>query len=411
MLELKNADNFQIGRALVKTYRQWDSLEKRKKTDIKVIDIDVAPYHVKTQPFLDNRRQVEVRLVQIVEALDKTTADGQGLSAKARAALAFLQDLRRGERLPWHEYVEITNGALPIEVPQGTIKRQYDVTRDIFKTLGYNLDPQGWHDFFEKEQLNPLEFEATFNETEQKALPVILEMLKIPVHLKYRTKSEKLDKPWINWITGDRSGFVLKINNHPSHQNSRFRGNPETLAIHEVGGHIVQASALRRGIDRNIVNPGYGIMTVPGPEQWGAEGIAVTLPYLLHPLLDALSDYGRFALEYRLLRYMVEGNALIDLHKNNPPTNLELTQRIQHYVPNRTEEGISKFLKEGKTDPIYRSYYRAYEDGSCYFRRIVDELPDSDRSELVRSFYTQPMTPRQIKEWVWQRKSDLLKPS
>ena len=286
---------------------------------------------------------------------------------------------------------------------QRKMGQQHRVVADCFRELGFAYTSEGWRQFRDSYTFDWPVIQASFHQTELKVIPIILENLSSPIYPRYRTEYVSLDEPWINWTSGDRSEFLLRINQHLSNKGRWLPGVGEYLAIHEIGVHALQASAYRKNIDARRINPGYGGLTIPGPEQWGMEGLAATIPYWIRPLLNSLTDEGRFALEHRLLQHMVCGNTQIKFNSDNPPTNEELVEETQLYLPGESEEEIVRRLVRGRDDPKYKAYFWAYWSGSHYFRHTADRLTEKDRIDLLRELYTQPMTPGQIKSWVHQK--------
>lgn len=411
IVELEKGNNDQQGKLFVDTLRQINKMERkgiprRHRRNAAHIDIDVSPIkipHVK--PELKNRDQAEDRLVRIIRNVDATKADGEYLAAHAHATLAYLQALKNPHRFSLADYTEATLGTKLERIPQKQIEAQFQTVDDLLRQIGgFRLTAEGWRQFVEKHRLDPDSIPEKFNQTRLKILPKILETLGLPeLKFNYRVEYIKVDKPWVNWASVKRAetsdnkmDFLLRVNTHPRVASRLIEGSDEMLPIHEIGCHFVQAEIIRRNINRrNGINPGYGVMTIPGPEQFGAEGMAIA-SISLFSLRDTLSDFGLLAFEKRYLDLMVYNNIHVQINNETLPPENEVKQRVMHYLPSETEKSVENALRERRDDLKYRSYHGAYEGGAHYLRQAADRLLERERRFLVRELFDHPMTPNQI---------------
>lgn len=415
---LEQGNNWQLGRAQAFIYRRWHQIEKGTKGGVEVIDFDLAPGRLLTleDPPM-NRAQVEVRLLDIRDKYDKTQPDGEHLSDKGLASIIYLRALQRGERLPFKEYVEKTLGVTPQEISSKKIQQQYDLAESISRDLGYKYDKVGWKRFDKEHNLTQngkLDKEAVkniFERTKEQVVPIMFDFLGISGRQpEYSTSYEDVNETWFNWVYGDRvRGSSLVVNLNTINRSRFVEGTPEILGTHELSGHIINGALVRKNIDRRLINPGYGVTTIPGPEQWSLEGIATTLPHLVRPLLGVLTDYGRFALEIRILNQMVYNNIQIRANSDSPPPTKELVQEVQYYLPGEGSNRIKRVINLGKNNPRWRSYYMAYQNGTQFFLDLAEKTPEDEMKVILREVYNRFMTPRQIKELVKQQKDQRLK--
>ena len=363
----------ELGNQIVRMFRSWHRLEEANGTGVDVIDFDLAPIHLQSAwtPFF-SRQDVMRTLGDMSGEIVTNTPAGEFLHAKTVASLAFLEALE-GDKKPLDVYLEQTVGIHPTLIPESEIEEQYQRVNNIFLQFGNgNLDKEGWASFFETAQLSPEEIETTFIEAKDLLVPIVQDNVGQNFTLDYTLEFQTVDKPWINRISGDPTGFYFRVNRHPRNQQRWFRGVTEALAVHEMGGHLVQAMTWKKNIQTGLINPGYGVTAIPGPEQWNCEGMADTLAFLVPGLYEKLSPYGKFAVEYTYLKDMVYNNAHIFV--NEPDTDITKTQAyVQSYIPSETDERASSILTLLQNDPRYRSYYYTYSSGGYHHRRFAEQ--------------------------------------
>lgn len=398
------AENNQVGLEMVQIYRAWDRIETDTETGIKVVDIDVAPLR-RHQPLLRviDREQVAFRFRGLIPSADQETADGEYLAAKMTSTLTFLRALK-GVQFGLNEYTIPTAGVVLQPVPTRELDLQRKKVEDIFVSLGPELkdlgfNAVGWQRFLDREHLNKSEIIESFNRARRKFVPIIMDVLGTNIRPVYRTSFVEDDQPWLNWMAGGRiEGFTLKINTHPRNNSSWYRGNTGKLAVHEILGHLFQAYCWKRNIEDRAINPGYGVTTIPGPEQWGCEGLATTLPFLIPELYQAADPYEQFAIELQYLTELVNNNLNLAVNGPEPVGRQELRELVREYLPNVSHRQFNKRIRGMIVNPVWRGYYPAYEDGTRYFRKIADQLRPEARIKLLKDhLYSRPMTPRQIK--------------
>ncbi|GEM_PF-2585556 len=394
----------EIGSEIVRVYRAWHELERERNTGVEVIDFDLAPDSLRfdKNPF-SQRADVIEALGRLSGEIDTNTTAGEFLHAKTVASSAYLRALE-GEKMPLSPYLEQTLAIAPSLIPEEEIEAQFRRADKIFRQFGQKrLDRNSWPAFLETARLTPLDIQSTFTAAKEKLVPIIQKAIGQDFELVYELQFMNVDRPWINWISGDASGFIFRINSHPRNQERWFRGVTERLAVHEMGGHLVQVNSWRENIRAGVINPGYGVTAIPGPEQWSCEGMADVLAFLVPGLYENLSLHGQFSTEYTLLKDMVYNNAHIRV--NEPGEDADrIHSYVQLYLPSETDERTSFVLGLLQNDPRYRAYYYTYSSGGYHLRRYADILSEFGKIALLKDLYAKPMTPRQIQRRVEEMK-------
>lgn len=408
IIEAKIQNIDAIGQDMVDTYRQWDRFERRWKSGVTVKDFDLSPRVEKYPPYILNRDDALVRFGEVLNnlpLLEKSDAR-EYLGAKAFSSIAYiiaLEKAKRGEEpMSLDTYLKATMGIVPQWVLPREKNEQFSKVESLFKELGFSYDPQGWSNFYQTYHLNRKQASEEFSSAQQKLIPVLLDILGDPaLEIPYKTKNVNEDVPWINWTSGDwQKGFLLRINYHARHDHRRVAGTQGMLVFHELGAHLGEAAVLKRNIDNGVINEGYGVTTIPGPEQWGLEGLAVSLPFMAPPLLEKFTGRERLllqlAFELRYLTLLEYNNVHIELNRSHRRSDLELQEEVKYYLPWEEPVNMAKQFRIRLQDPYNRSYQMAYQDGTRFFRKIAKDLTDVEKNEIMKKLYEMPRTPRQI---------------
>lgn len=413
------------GAEVVHLLRHWEDREgRRKQGRLEVVDFDLAGDVDSLIPAEDltelssiaNRPHMLFRLSQIAEHFDPESTGGQFMRARIRAHLALVFASERRRFYPLDEYLEETLGLTRgsevafISVPEEELTQQRRKVIDLFSLQGFDFNRTGWESFFKEAQLDPIQVESMYREAEDKLVPIMQQAVGADYKPDYRIEFVNKEVEWINWSSGnEESGLQLLINTHESLLNRWFLGVPERLVSHEELVHMFEAFSWRENIRNELINPGYGLTTVPGPEQWHCEGFGNTLPFFIPEIYEALTPVGRFSVELRLLETWIFRNAHISV--NDDPERLsEMTGYISDLLPNTNPITVRRYLEQRLSNSLSRAYQGAY-GGSYEHRQYAKRLESLNkefdkRLELVKFFLTQPATPLQIARKVADLESD-----
>lgn len=393
-------NNPEVSTHAIRVYRGWRDLEKRDKSGIDVIDLDLVPDEFRFRQFpFESRVQVLGQFHRLSEGVDTSTTAGEYLHAKFISSIVQLGAMR-GIREPFDFYIEDVLGITPEFIPGDVIEDQAEKTKTLFRQFGNGeLNPTNWEAFHETARLLPEDREKTFIEAQEKFIPYIQGALGDNSELEYKTKKVELEVPWINSVSADAQGVLFRVNLHDINKHRWIKGIEELLVIHEIGGHVLQAVMHRRNIRDGLIDLGYGITTVPGPEQWSFEGMADNLIHLVPGLYNILSPHAQFLAEYGALKQLVYNNIHIRVNEPNPDLDI-LTNEVKGYAPNEPESRIRFMLDLLRNSIKSRAYQYTYEHGGYYYRNVAASLPDDKKIVLLKEHYKRPMTPAQAQREV-----------
>lgn len=427
MVEYSPQLDRQYGAEIVYLLRSWqDREEKRRYGRIEVVDFDLTGDVDSLIPAEDlsrltaipTRAKMLFALSQIKENFNPESMDGEFMRLRIRSHIALVNAAEKRQFYPLGEYLEETLGLVEGSevnfslVPEEDIVSQRQVVANLFSNLGFDFTRWGWNKFFQELSLDPTQIQNKYLQAERVLVPIMQEVLGVDIQPQYHVDFvDKKDASWINWTKGDSNGFQLNINTHPNTRMRWFEGVPERLVAHEVLAHMFEGYSWRENIKSGLINPAYGITSVPGPEQWHCEGFGNTVPYFIPEIYDALSLVGKFATELRLLETWVMRNAqiLTDQNNGNIP---EYTGYALDILPNLALENVTRDLETRISNPAERAYKAAY-GGSFehvkYAKRLASKNPALDkRLEMVQFFLTQPATPLQIAHKVTELEKEKL---
>lgn len=393
------AHNQKLGQKLVCFLRGWDAWERMRGRE--VIDMDLAPSseQLGCLPSLVIERKAAIRgLRRYKEMADKSSELGNRIYTGLDSCLAYAESLE-GRHIPMQEYLKRTLGLDTVRsVSRYEIESQFDKVLNLYREMGYDYSESGFEKFVSDQALSRRQVVEEFRGAERWSIPIILETLSLSKNLAphYHTEFVQVNDYWVNWASTSPIGsFLLRINTHPRHSRRWVRGIPERLAIHEIGGHFIQASVLRNRVMKGELNPFDGILTVPGPDTYSSEGLASALPFLIPRLYEKLSPYGKLSVEHAYLKDLVFNNP--HLHLDNPRYNRStMAHWIKGLLPNETDAEIERVLSDRAYSAWHRSYLFSYNSGNRDFRYFAEQLSGRQRVLFVKAVYNTPMTPPQI---------------
>jgi hypothetical protein len=381
---------YELGVYTLGLFRAWHELEK----GIEIIDFDLIDQDF---PVINtaSRKDIQSGLQSIIEKSTGNTPTQEFLQAKALGSLTYLQALE-GEKLPFSDYCEKTVGITPEMVSGQRLDQQKQKTDEALSKLGYDTTAEGYNSYFTENQLEAEDIRKQFNDAKEKSNTLIVNTLGLQklLPLQYDESFVEEDAYWICWVRGQRGGMDLRINLHPRNKIRWVKGTPERVASHEMGGHIVQALSWKENIKNGIINPGFGITSIPGQEQWACEGMADALPALIPELYDGFSDEAKFMYELKILSNMVRNNTHI--MSNDEPNPLAIIEYTKRFLPFETDERIEKGVTDATRSPYLRSYLMTYNDAMPYFNDLGRRLKERC-TPLLKELYKRPMTPAQVK--------------
>lgn len=382
----------------------WQNLED-SLNGYSIVDLKLVEVEFKAQDNFPNRESVRDWLQDHIERTPQNFEAGRRHAQRCDGLLA-LDEALLGKREPLNPYLLRTLGITPAVISDSEIRDQKDKVADLFSNLGLSYNDSGWRRFQEDEPPTRKRIEQVIKDAQKRLTPIVLDTIGQPdLPLDFRNKVVRRDRPYVSRLIGGPNIFDREINVHPRNQFRYFRGMEEPLEVHEFLHHLIQALVLRENVRSGQSTLDQAITTIPGKEQWAMESMAQALPFYIPEIMEGMSDYGRFALEYNLLRDMVLNNNVLIFANADGYTD----QYIQDYITENLlgqprDRIIPELISLRREDPRYRSYYYSYT-GSYYLRREAANLSsDGKRATLVYSYNNLP-APDQMVSFIEQQKA------
>ncbi len=374
---------------IIEFYYKWDRLEKPNGVDI--VDFNLLQKQDNFPGEFHSRQEVKEALLQLIDQYKAFPQKNHFIEAKLTAALYYLNALM-GERVDFYEYVEKTMGVRPKYVPEEILQKQLEKVKDLYKEVGYGYSKEEFERFKKENTLSKEEIERDFVKARDIYLPKILAWLNLDIDLQYETQFVNLDVYWMNWTSTDAKGnILLRFNTHP--RNAWLRGFPETLAMHEVCGHAIQASSWKQEMHNGNIPISAGLTNVFSPESFTCEGIGDTLSWFYPEQL--FSSFGQLAANARNLHVLTLNNAHIMINEGKGKN--EIKEYLDTYMPGfEKDETRDKTLDEARNDPLLRTYFYVYGISSYYLVQLAEKLNDEEKKEFVIANYQNILTPQEI---------------
>lgn len=327
----------------------------------------LARYPIKSIP------QGISRLNRLAEIIDPNTPDGHLLLKRIEATKLYIIALSSKKVPPAREYLEGTFGltsdaSIFKPVPDKDVENMWEQVVNKFSnctelTLTRN-DREIWAKFVRTNRITPTR--ASFRQIEEQLVPIMQKVVGVKDRPNYRIQFVNIPAYWMNWTDYDELGTRLRINEHANVRSRWRQGVDVRLFIHEILIHAFESHICAENIRLGKINPGYGIWTVPGPEQH-VEGKANTLPYFIPELYAALSDVAKFEVDYRVYEGFIQRNA--HLYSNGlVPFDGSVKEYLLDNLPSMDEKRAKTFIDSVTKDPRDTSYRLAYGFGYEYYR-------------------------------------------
>ncbi len=427
MVEYSTNLDSETGAEMVLLLRGWNNSEAVRRREERSIrqakDFDVAgdvstlvsPSRAVELSRPMSRNQFTWQLTNLSNRFNPDSPEGQFGRARAEALKAYIDVFEHRVYYSLNDYLHKTLAIPPnspvayTPLPQEVIDRQRRKVERLFPS-DQALNRDSWCRFIEAEEIPVEELEDRFLEATEKMGPNFRDLAGLDHVPEFRVVFEnRPNVSWFNWTTADENGTVVKINTHEDHRRRRFRGSEEQIVSHEIGSHATEGELIRLGIKNGVVNPMFGISTVPGVEQWHNEGFGNTIDLYDDDIADNLSQHGQFAIELRRLETFVMRVAHIWINEY-PEDKKNVRDYVLDQLPNYNEEVVERQLDQRLNDPESRSYLAAYGasyEHSAFAQRLLGEtapvpaLPPffrlvDRRKDLARFMMSQPRLPMQI---------------
>ena len=378
-----------VDEKIIDFYYKWDRFEKKNVVDI--IDFNLIQEQDNFPGIFSSREEIKEKLLSLIDEYSKMSDKNAFISAKLNASLYFLRALMN-EQIPFDEYIQNTVGVSPLYIPDEEIQKQLEVTKSLYKELGYEYTREDLDRFTHDNKLSKDEIEKSFVDAKNTFVPKVLDWLGLDLELTYDTQFVDVHDYWMNWTsTDDKGNLLLQFN--LNERNTWKRGLPEHLALHEICCHAIQASSWKKEIEAGKLSPAAGLTTVFTPEMFLFEGIGDTLSWFYPENL--FSTYGKLATNAIHLYWVTWNNAHSMINEGKPME--EVLAYLDTYMPGyETRQTREENLVKAKENPLHRQYLYVYGISSYYHLKLAEKLTDEEKKDYVVSIYESPITPTEL---------------
>lgn len=407
--EEANSDKRELGKlykAIARDVLAFNNWLTSKNPDNFCLDMDLSSRTTYTT-IIDEQEAIS-RFTQHIESIRKLGEDRTELLELVHdrliAQVVFRQELAKvkaGEpKTPYDEYLRAINGFGEKDVDRDFLeeKRQEVIGHAIRVThVRSDINAEEFREDLLSYNRNnllhtPKDVEAhywryahRFRSDFARVLGVDLSKVNYQFLRKYRKEFWKFfERPgktdsslWINWHERHREEYnIALVEAYVPHEESHF----------DVG------EIIRQEIASGNLDALAGLITIPGPDSYYLEGLALTA----HDWADFdLTDDGNLgASVYKLEKIaLVKGFYLVE---HGMPVE-KATKEIARYIPMKTLDQIEKLLEEGTTDPWARAYQVVYGRAVMDFDEISKNLSDENKVVFIREIAKRPRTRNQIR--------------
>ncbi|QQG43557.1 MAG: hypothetical protein HYW45_00870 [Candidatus Daviesbacteria bacterium] len=382
----------------------WQRLEDTLRNGNQVVDLKLLEIEPGEEDNFPDRESVKNWLEDHIARTPPNSA-GVKHAQRCDGLLAFSEAVL-GKRESLGVYLSRTLGVTPAAIPDSEIREQRDRVVGLFSNLGFAFNEAGWRRYQEAEPPTREKTKAAVLDAEQRVIPIVLETInRSDLPLDFDTRVVRRNRPWISRIIGGPDRFSHEINFHPRNRFRYFMGLEEPLEAHELVYHLVQALCLRENIRSGVLSRDYAITTIPGIEQMPNESMAQAMPFFVPEILERMSPYGRFALEYGVLRDMVlNRNALIFANADGYSDEWIKAYTLDYLPGQPPEKIVSEFIPLRRDDPRYRSYYYSYS-GSHELRKEAEDMTDEQRRRVITYAYNHQPGYSELASFIEQQKT------
>lgn len=380
-----------LDEALVAFLYRWNRTES--PYDFAIVDLDLLQAADAYPGAFRDRGETGAALAELTAAVNESTHPY--VAAKIDACAALFEVLE-GANPPFGEYVRRTLGVVPQPIGEDVLQAEFDINAAVLDRLGGEHTRAGVSAWISAHRLDGSAVEADFRRAEAALLPVVKAAAGVERDVSYRVEVISSDAYWLNWTSTDDSGNVLvRFNIHPRHVWTA--GAPEYLALHEVGGHALQAMSWVPGIQAGITPRSAGLVAVFTPDMFLMEGLADGLLWLCPGL--PLSEEGEWTIRRYRLEQLAANNAQI--MANEGAGEAEVLEYLDTWAPGYfSAEDRRASYTEAVSHPLLRGYKHSYGIGGLAHMQLAATLTPQRRSDYLHAAYAGPMSPADVRAWI-----------
>lgn len=401
-----------LSRAILSDVLGYDLWLKERNPNEFCVDMDETPATTRIKPISEAEAIPAFKEhIKNIESLGENPSDILVVTHdRLIAQVTFREEIARtkaGEpKTPYDQYLRLIDGFGEKDVDKDVLEegREHLITCVSEIDLPMSTDGEGLRsglrNYNERNALSsPKEVETfyfryaeRFRQKFASALGVNLSQVDYKFATKYR------DEFWKFYERPGKSGNALWMNWHERHRQEFNIGLVEAYAPHEES-HFDIGEVIHKEISEGRLEDIAGLITIPGPDSYYLEGLALTAHDWAGFNFTADGELG--AAIYKLEKMaLVKGFYLVE-HGVDPK---EATRDIARYIPVKTLDQIEHLLIEGTTDPFARAYQVVYGRAVMDFDEVANNLNHEKRIIFLKEVAKKPRTRNQIKNLI----SDIL---
>lgn len=403
--DLKEKDR--LSRAILRDVLGFNEWLERNSNDF-CVDMDETVRTTTIRPVSEAEALVAFKdHIGSIDALGENQGDIMTLEHdRLVAQVTFREEIAKtkaGEpKTPYDQYLRLTDGFgekdVDVDLLEESREHLIDCVSEIdmpISTDGEGLR-NGLRNYNQRHALSsPKEVETYYfryaNRFRQKFASVLGVNLS-GVDYEFATKYR--DEFWKFYERPGKSGNALWINWHERHKHEFNIGLVESYAPHEES-HFDIGEVIHQEISEGRLENLAGLITIPGPDSYYLEGLALTAHDWAGFKFTADGELG--AAIYKLEKIaLVKGFYLVEHGVDIE----EATRQIARYLPVKTLGQISHLLEEGTTDPFARAYQVVYGRAVMDFDEFAKNLSHEKRIVFLKEVAKKPRTRNQIRNLI-----------
>jgi hypothetical protein len=371
------------------TIRGWDAFMQEQGSD-PILDVDVAPERPARR--YEDIGAIRTDLEELAESIPSDEPDRPIVEQSVRGNLTFMRALQ-GESIDFTEFVRGTIGFTPEPLGAGAIDTS---AARLDKVLGYGgirYDAGSKEQFDASLLTSGTEIKAAVEAgaiTARQAAGAFLE--DVP-DSEIQPEYVSRDEFGVSTITQRPDGSLRwEVNVLPERYPLDI-GRINTIAAHEVTGHVFHIETLARNIRAGRTNPIVGATAAHLPYAFQAEALAQNAEFLF---LDNSWENVSKAL-YNAHATMVLYDVHWRVNHDEDPEAIFAELRDEEKLPFEPEAFYSAdFIKSLRDNPMYRAYLAVYYPSVHAMEPLRTGMQLDQQRDVLNSLYNRAVTPQEL---------------
>jgi len=406
--EDRTIEKERISKAILRDVLGFNEWLKDRNANEFCVDMDETLRTTSIKPLAESEAIPALKgHIKSIEALGENQGDIMVVAHDRLVALVtFREEISRtkaGEqKTPYDRYLRLVNGFGEKDVDSDILNEGREHLIDCVSEIDMPISTDGeglrngLRNYNEKHALSsPKAVETFYFRYAERFRQKFASVLGVDLSgVDYEFALKNRDEFWKFYERPGKSGNSLWINWHERHKHEFNIGLVESYAPHEES-HFDIGEVIHQEIVKGRLENLAGLITIPGPDSYYLEGLALTAHDWAGFNFTADGELG--AAIYKLEKialvkgfYLVEHGVSVE----------DATHEIARYLPVKTLDQISHLLTEGTTDPFARAYQVVYGRAVIDFDKVAKNLSHEKRIVFLKEVAKKPRTRNQIKNLI-----------